>query len=133
MIGYIKLIPEAQLFHDPVLGSLRDYFQEENQSGNDRPSIDLCGSLNENVPPECNVQILGSPFGELFKNVFREIRRCGLVGGSVWLGVGFEISQDQTRPTCLPVDCGSGYKALMVLDLGLKRPLHRDTSDHQKN
>lgn len=52
MIGYIKLTPEAQLFYlrDPVLSSLRDYFQEENQSGNDRPSIDLCGSLNENVP-----------------------------------------------------------------------------------
>jgi hypothetical protein len=35
---------------------------------------------------------------ELFERI-RRIRRCGLAGGSVSLGVGFEISKAQVRPS----------------------------------
>ena len=40
--------------------------------------------------------------------LFRRIRRCGLVGGTMTLGVGFELSKAYARPSgsvfLLPVD-----------------------------
>ena len=42
-------------------------------------------------------------------------RRCGLVGGSLSLGLGFEVSEAQARPRgsiSLPVACGSRCRTL---------------------
>lgn len=42
------------------------------------------------------------------------VRRCGLVGGSVLLRLGFEVSEAQAQAVSLSLSavCGSGYKPL---------------------
>ena len=44
----------------------------------------------------------------------RRVRRCGLVGGSVLLRLGFEVSEAQAQAVSLSLSavCGSGYKPL---------------------
>ena len=54
------------------------------------------GDFNENGPQ----RLIGSG----------ALRRCGLVGGNVSLGVGFEVSEAQARPDgslSLPATCQS--------------------------
>ena len=41
------------------------------------------------------------------------IRRCGLVGGSVSLGVGFEVSDNQAAPSDLPADQEQNSQCLL--------------------
>ena len=53
-----------------------------------------------------------SPVGELLERI-RRIRRGGLVGGSVSLRVGFEVSEVHARSSGSPsAACGSGCKVL---------------------
>jgi hypothetical protein len=52
-------------------------------------------------------------------NVFGRIRRCGLAGEGVSLGVGFKISKDWHHCQCLflPLTCGSKCKGSAALDM----------------
>jgi hypothetical protein len=49
---------------------------------------ELYGGLNENGPQKLEKM-----------SVFESIRRYGLVGGSVLLGMGFKVSEAQARPS----------------------------------
>ena len=53
-----------------------------------------CGGLNKNSPIGSYIGMLSHQGVELFDRIKR-IRRCGLVGGSVSLGVSFEVSKAQ--------------------------------------
>lgn len=56
------------------------------------------------APQACLLKVFGlqlvvdRTFWEGFACVCSCWRRCGLIGGSVWLGVGFEVSKGQNRP-----------------------------------
>lgn len=55
-----------------------------------------CGGLSRNGLHRLLCLNVWSPVG-----LFRKDKGCGLVGGGVTLGVGFEVSKTQDRAQCL--------------------------------
>lgn len=71
-----------------------------------------CGNLNENNPPMHMFEYWVPNWWDCLEN----IRSCGLVGGAVSLGVGFEVLKNLHHFQCTPPPptCRSGFEFLSI-------------------
>jgi hypothetical protein len=78
--------------------------------GEEQPN---CGGLNEECPHRF---IWLNTWSPVYGTIWKGLRGCGLVGGGMPLGAGFEVSRAHTIPRELSLPCGCGSRCELSTD-----------------